>query len=123
MMVEDDLEEFFGSDEERRRFFSDVNEPAVKRERFITGVNVSKKYYTPSKRASGTVIESKNGTSKDTMKHIVPGVAPTGDDRPSVTSVETDSPGAHMAKAGALLFVMLIVMFLVILIMRGDLMP
>jgi len=123
LMAEDDLEDFFGSDEERRRFFSNVNEPAVKRERFITGVNVNEKYYEPHKRASGTVIETRQPRSSKSTKHIVPGVAPTGDDRPSVTSVKLNSPAAHMAKSGAILFIIIFVMFMFLLIMRGGLMP
>jgi len=122
-MAEDDLEDFFGSDEERRRFFTDVNEPAVKRERFITSVNVNEKYYEPHKRASGTVIETKRPRSSTSTKHIVPGVAPTGDDRPSVTSVKVNSPAAHMAKSGAILMVVIIIMFLMLLIIKGGLMP
>ncbi len=122
-MAEDELEDFFGSDEERRRFFSDVNEPAVKRERFITGVNVNEKYYEPHKRASGTVIETKQPRSSAKTKHIVPGVAPTGDDRPSVTSIERRSASAKMTKMAAIVLVVCICMFLVILIMRGGLLP
>jgi len=123
LMAEDDLEDFFGSDEERRRFFSKVNEPAVKRERFITGVNVNEKYYEPHKRASGTVIETRQPRSSKSAKHIVPGVAPTGTDRPSVTSLKLNSPAAHMAKSGAILMVIIIIMFLMLLIVKGGLMP
>ena len=122
-MAEDELEDFFGSDEERRRFFTDVNEPAVKRERFVTGVNTNEKFYEPHKRASGTVIETKQPKESGSAKHIVPGVAPTGDDRPSSTSVKVDSPAAHMARSGAILMVILIVMFLLLLILRGGLTP
>jgi len=123
MMAEDELEGFFGSDEERRRFFSDVNEPAVKRERFITGVNVGEKYYEPHKRASGTVIETKTPKASSKTKHIVPGVAPTGDDRPSVTSIERRSASARMTKMAAIVLVVCISMFLAILVMKGNLMP
>ncbi|HID74142.1 MAG TPA: hypothetical protein EYP43_03730 [Thermoplasmata archaeon] len=112
---------------QRRRFADSVPQPSPKRGRRTAG-RARRARGVRRPRMDPAVEELRREARErwsyrtgDGTRHIVKGVGPTGEDTPSATSVEPGSPARRAAVAGAALLVIMIVLFLTILILKGNL--